>query len=529
MLILHLTWSKHLKLLSALAAASIGLAATFGMSAAKAESRPDIVVAVPDLPPTLEPAKELSNIGTRITYDIFDTVIRRDFLSAEDGSGAELTPALAESWAWTDPRTLVLDLRAGVKFHNGETLTAEDVAFTFSAERLSGPESIMANGRGYFGNIESVDATGPLQVTFSLKVADPIFEQRLASWTAWVVNKKDWQANAGDSYPQFPVGTGPFMLDDYKADQSIRLVAFDDYFGGTPKAASVTFVKVPEEAARIAGLVAGDFDIVTTIGPDQIGQINAYDTVEARSVVLSNSHVLVYNTEHPTLADKRIRQAMNLAIDRELLVKALWAGKTVVPLSHQYPEYGALFDPSRDGLVYDPERARALLAEAGYDGAPIHYNTNPNYYVNTVPAAQAIIEMWKAVGLNGKLNLVEDTRGGPEDTLMVRTWSNTTRFPDPAGGLWNLWGPHQSTQRNKEWVPAAFNALGETLDKTPEPAARKEVFHQMLDIWEDEAPGTILYQPLETYGVRKSLKWQPYSHFYLDLRNDNFEDMAVSQ
>ncbi|CAN0656654.1 ABC transporter substrate-binding protein (plasmid) [Nitratireductor aquimarinus] len=518
-----------MKILSAIAGVAFGLTAVLGASAATASDRPDIVVAVPDLPPTLEPAKELSNIGTRITYDIFDTVIRRDFLSAEDGSGSQLVPALAESWEWTDDRTLALKLREGVKFHNGETMTAEDVAFTFSAERLSGPEAIMANGRGYFGNIESVEATGPLEVTFTLKVPDAIFEQRLASWTAWVVNKSDWLKNAGDSYPQFPVGTGPFMLDEYKPDQSIRLVAFDDYFGGKPKAASLTFVKVPEEAARIAGLVAGDFDIVTTIGPDQIAQIDSYDNVEARSVVLSNSHVLVYNTKNPVIADKRIRQAMNLAIDRDLLVQALWAGKTVVPLSHQYKEYGALFEPNREGLTYDPERAKELLAEAGYNGETIYYSTNPNYYVNTVPAAEAIMEMWKAVGINGKLNLVEDVMGVPENERMVRTWSNTTRFPDPAGGLWNLWGPHQGVQRKNEWTPENFNVLGAELDVTSDLAERKVVFQKMLDIWEDEAPGTILYQPLETYGVRSSLEWRPYSHFYLDLRNYNFEDQAATQ
>ncbi len=517
------------KLLATIAAASLGLCATFGATVAMADDRPDIVVAVPDLPATLEPAKELSNIGTRITYDIFDTLTRRDFLSSEDGSGAELVPSLADNWEWLDDRTLELSLHEGVWFHNGETMTAEDIAFTFSAERLSGPDAIMAYGRGYFGNIETVEAVDPLTVRFTLKVADPIFEQRLASWTAWVVNKKDWLANAGDSFPQFPVGTGPYMLDEYKPDQSIRLVAFDDYFGGKPEAASVTFVKVPEEAARIAGLVAGDFDIVTTIGPDQIAQIESYDTLDARSVVLSNSHVLVYNTQNPVIADKRVRQAMNLAIDRELLVKALWAGKSVVPLSHQYPEYGALFDPTREGLVYDPERARELLAEAGYNGETIYYSTKPNYYINSVPAAQAIIEMWKAVGINAKLNLVEDTLGVPENERMVRTWSNTTRFPDPAGGLWNLWGPHQAPQRNGEWAPEDFNALGAELDQTADPEARKVVFQKMLDIWEDVAPGTILYQPLETYGVRKSLKWQPYSHFYLDLRNYNFADEALTQ
>lgn len=395
---------------SLLKAAAIGvLASVIGLSAAAAQERPDLVVAVQSLPPTLEPAKELSNQGVRITYSMFDTLIRRDFLSGDNGSGSALVPGLAASWTWADERTLDVTLRDGVKFHNGETLSAEDVAFTFSPERLTGENAPLPDGRSYFGGLESVAATGPLTVRFVTKVADPIFEQRLASWTAWIINKKDWLANAGDTFPQFPVGTGPFMLDAYRADQDVRLVAFDDYWDGKPTAASVSFRMVPEEAARIAGLVSGEFDIITNIPPDQIDQINGYDDIEARSVVLANSHVLVYNTNHPVLADKRIRQAMNLAIDRQLLADALWAGRAIVPNGFQYPEFGELYDADRPGFAYDPEKAKALLAEAGYNGEEIVYSTRAAYYTNATPAAQAILEMWKAVGINARLNIVEST------------------------------------------------------------------------------------------------------------------------
>jgi len=502
------------------------VAALAGISLAAAQDRPDLVVAVQDIPPTLEPARELSNQGVRVTYSMFDTLIRRDFLSSPDGSGSALVPSLAESWTWVDDRTLEVHLRDGVKFHNGETLTAEDVVFTFSPERLTGDEAAIPEGKAYFGVLESVEAVDPLTVRFTTRTPDPIFEQRLASWTAWIVNKKDWLEHAEGGTPRFAVGTGPFMLDEYKADESIRLTAFDDYFGGTPTAASVTFRKVPEEAARIAGLVSGEFDIITNIPPDQIATLNSYDDVEARSIVLANSHVLVYNTAHPVLADVRVRQAMNLAIDRQLLVEALWAGEAVVPNSHQYPEFGELYDETRNGLVYDPDKARALLAEAGYDGEEIVYNTRANYYTNALPAAQAIVEMWKAVGLNARLNIVESTDDLPDEIRMVRTWSNSTRYPDPAGALWNLWGPNGGVQKNGEWVPQEFNALGAELDRTADMAKRREVFQGMLDIWEEDAPGTILYQPLETYGVRKSLKWQPYSFYYMDLRPYNLADEA---
>ncbi|MGO4138483.1 ABC transporter substrate-binding protein [Rhizobium brockwellii] len=515
---------KHLFIASAFVVA--GLMASTANAQTTSDKRPNLSVAVAAVPPTLEPAQELSNQGVRITYSMFDTLIRRDFLSSKTGDGSKLVPSLAESWKRIDDKTLEVKLRANVKFHNGEVLTADDVVFTFSPERLTGKQALLKQGPAYFGVLDKVEAIDPLTVRFTTKTADPILEQRLASWAAWVINKKDWTEHAGGKFPKFPVGTGPFKLSDYKPDETVKLVAFDDYFGGKPTAASVTFRVVPEQATRIAGLVSGEFDIATNIAPDQIAQINSYPDIEARSVVLANAHVLVYNTENPVTKDKRVRQAMNLAIDRQLLVDALWGGQAVVPKSHQFPEYGALYDDSRKGLEYNPEKAKQLLKEAGYKGEPIHYATRANYYLNAMPAGQAIMEMWKAVGINGKLDIVESTDNIPSDIRNARSWSNSIRYPDPAGGLWNLWGPFGGVQQGKDWLPVEFNKLGEELDRTSDTAKRRDVFQKMLDIWEDEAPGTILYQPLETYGVRKTLKWQPYNSYYMDLRPYNLSEEA---
>jgi peptide/nickel transport system substrate-binding protein len=292
----------------------------------------------------------------------------------------------------------------------------------------------------------------------------------------------------------------------------------------------VTFREVPEAAARIAGLVSGEFDIITNVAPDQIAQINGYDDIEARSVVLANSHVLVYNTNHPVLADQRLRQALNLAIDRNLLVQALWDSKAVVPNSHQYPEYGDMYDASRKGLEFNVEKAKALLAESGYKGEEIVYSTHPTYYVNAVPAAQVIVEMWKAIGVNAVLNVTEDMDNIKGNDLMVRNWSNSTRYPDPLGGLWATWGPFGSAQKTwKTWTNSEFNDLGTKLETTIELSDRQKLASSLLDVWESDAPGTILYQPLETYGVRKSLKWQPYTFYYMDLRSYNLVDQETAQ
>lgn len=514
-----------------LVAAFAALAMSAVSFPAMAQQRPDIVVGVADTPATLEPAKELSNVGTRVSYSIFDTLIRRDFLSAEGGSGSKLVPGLAESWKRIDDLTLEVKLREGVKFHNGATLTAEDVVFTFSPERMIGEKTMLPEGRAYFSVIDRVEAVDPLTVRFVTKAPDPLLEQRLSSWASWVVNKADWQAQAeGGKLPRFPVGTGPYKLDDYKADQHIRLIANDDYFGGKPTAQSVTFREVPEPAARIAGLVSGEFDIITNVAPDQIAQINSYGDIETRSVVLANSHVLMYNTQHPVLADARVRQALNLAIDRNLLVQALWDNKAIVPKSHQYPEYGDMYDANRSGMEYNVEKAKALLAEAGYKGEEIVYSTHPTYYLNAVPAAQVIVEMWKAAGINAKLNVTEDLDNIKGNDLMIRNWSNSTRYPDPLGGLWVAWGPFGFAQKTqKTWANAEFNDLGKKLETTIDLPTRKKLASGMLDIWEKDAPGTILYQPLETYGVRKSLKWQPYTFYYMDLRPYNLADTAASQ
>ncbi len=493
-----------------------------------AQDRPDLVVGVADLPATLEPGKELSNVGTRVNYNLFDTLIRRDFLSAEGGGGSVLVPGLATEWTRLDELTLEVKLRDDVTFHNGAPLTAEDVVFTFSPERLSGENAVLSEGPAYFSVLAKVKAIDDHTVQFITKAPDPLLEHRISSWASWIVNKADWEERAArdGGIPMFPIGTGPFMLEEYKADESIRLVAFDDYFGGTPTAASVTFREIPEPSTRVAGLVSGEFDIITNVAPDQIPQINGYDDIETRSVVLANSHVLAYGTQDPVIKDARVRQAMNLAIDRQLLNEALWGGQAVVPNGHQYPEFGDMYNPDHEGLEYNPERAKELLAEAGYNGGLIKYTTQPNYYLNALPAAQAIVEMWKAVGLNVELNVVESLSGLDMAALQVRTWSNSTRYPDPVGGLWNLWGPFGGPQRGAgNWAGTEnlerFNELGRIIESTVDLETRQPAAFEMLEIWETDAPGTILYQPLETYGVSKDINWQPYTFYYMDLRPYN--------
>lgn len=491
---------------------------------AAGEGRPDFTIAVAALPATLEPARELSNVGTRVTYSIFDTLIRRDFLGSPDGGGAELKPHLATSWERKGPSELIVTLRQGVKFHNGDELTAEDVAYTFREGRLWGEEPQIPGGKPYFGILAGCETIDRYSVRFTTKVPDVLLEQRLASWCAWIVNKRAYEEMGFDAYSLAPVATGPYKVVSHSESEATVLQAFDDYFMGTPSAATVTFQAVPELAARVAGLVSGEFDLITNVPPDQVPVIEGFDDIEVRAVVLANSHVLVFDNHDPLLADRRIRRALSLAIDRQRLVDTLWQGKAVVPASHNYPEYGQMFVEGRS-LPFDPDRARALLAEAGYAGQPITYRTLGAYYTNALEAAQVMIEMWKAVGIDARLQVVETSAQMRDPAVaQIFNWSNSTRLPDPLGALWIAWGPGGEIQVKDIWASPsrdAFNAAGRALEAETDPARRRALFATMLDEWEGEAPGTILYQPFEAYAIRKDIGWRPTTFYFMDLRPDN--------
>ncbi|GAB4392140.1 MAG: ABC transporter substrate-binding protein [Kiloniellaceae bacterium] len=502
------------------AAVALGLAA--GSSAAAADNRPDLVVAVNKLARSLESAEQMGNVDVRITYNIFDSLIRRDFRADGKGASSDLVPSLAESWTRIDDRTLELKLREGVKFHNGETLTAEDVAFSFSRSRLWGPQSIVPQARRYWSHLDRVEVVDPMTVRVIAKEPDVMLEHRLAGYASWIVNVKQYLTVGKDAFARNPVGTGPYKLDEWKDGDYIRLVAHEDYFAGTPSAKSITFKVVPEVSARIAGLVSGEYDIIVNVPPDQIGTLASYEGVEPRSIVLDNSHMLVYNTNNPAM-DRPLRQAMNMAIDRTLLRKALWLDKNYTANGHQLPSY-IMYDEGRPGFAYDVEKAKELVKQSKYNGEELTYRLIPQYYLNGLHAAQAIQQMWKEIGVNVKLEPVENFNQVRAEGWDIYPWSNTHRLPDPVGSFVPQWGPHSGIQNNKliSWkAPEAYNKLNAVIEGSADWEARKAAYGQALDLWESEAPGTMLYNPLETYGVKTSVDWMPYALYYMDFRPDN--------
>lgn len=499
---------------------AVALLLVLALGRGVAAEGPDLVIGVVALPNGLDPAVDI-NIGAngfRTLYSVFDKLIFRDFL------GGGLRPGLAESWRWESDTELVLELRRGVTFHDGSALTADDVVFSLG--RVLEPDSGLVTARGTFANIAAVEALDDWTVKVTTRSPDPVLEQVLTMQEASIVPAEAYAAGA-EAFNRQPVGTGPYRVASFVAGDRLVLEAYDGYWGGTPTARQVVFRVIPETAARVTALITGEIDIAASLPPDQAAALGRFDGVEVRPAVLDNIHMLRYNTSNPVLRDVRLRRAMNLAIDRQLLSDSLWGGAAVVPRGHQFEAFGDMYDPSRPVAEYDPERARALVEASDYAGEKVYLNAHPTWYTNGLAAAEAIVEMWRAVGIDAEVRVVP----GPEQLFglshddpfaMVNIWSNSMRFADPAGGLWATWNPNAPPQASGYWrAPDEFNALGAEAAGITDRDTRRRDYWRMLDIWEEEAPGTVLYYSVEFYGVRRGVRWTPYSDFYIDLRPYN--------
>lgn len=488
---------------------------------ALAADRQDITIAVQSNPTSLDPAYLFSNVAWRVTHNVFDTLIVSD-----PNDGFRLKPGLATSWKRVDDRTLELKLRDNVKFHDGSVLSAEDVVFTFGPERMSAKDApVWGQTRQYLGVVESVEAVDGKTIRVRTTQPDPIIEYRLATLAAAIVSKSAYEkASNFDAWGASPVGTGPYKISRFVTNDYVDLVAFDEYWGGKPNVGSVRFHVVPEVATRVAALQSGNADIATDLPLDQKQVIEKDEALKFVGGSIENIRVLVFDTTNPILKDPRVRKAIGLGIDRRAITSGLWDGLVDVPNGHQSPSYGDLWIKEWPEPAYDPEAAKKLLAEAGYKGEPIEYRAYNNYYTNELVTAQALVEMWKAIGLNVRLVVKENTQQiyDPEGRG-IRNWSNTIAYPDPLGGLWRLYGERGPVQlTSKEWTNAEFNAAGRVLESSLDLNERREAHRKMMSIYDNEDPfGTILHFNGMFYGMKKSVEWRPLPVEFMELRPGN--------
>lgn len=514
--------SRILKSAIALMAA-VTFTATLSTSAfAASDDRSDLRIAMPTTWASHGPTVN-SNFAARVAYSIYDTLVWRNYLSKSDGSGSELEPGLATSWEQVSPTEWDFAIRQGVKFHDGTTMTTEDVAFSINNTYGDGTEPFAASG-----TIASAVAIDGNTVRVTTKNPDPALLSRMATVMGQVYPQAYYEKVGPEEFGRTPIGTGPYQWAGRIAGESLKLTSFDDYWGSTPPLNSITFLEVPEVSSRIAGLLTGEYDIVTSLPPDQTRPIDNDAGTEIRAVAVENVHMITfrqYKEDRPQ-ADKRIRKAMALSLNRALLADKLWAGLTVAG-TYDFAGYGEYAMPERGALPFDPEGAKALLADAGYNGEEIVIRVVGGYYTNMTRAMEAGLEMWKEVGLNVKLDIIENWgQMGQEGDAYAA--SDNMWMTDPGGGMWFSWG-REGGHRLKDWggtPPAEFAALGTAIEQGSDFDTRQQAYSDLLDLWDDLVPAILLYRPVEAYGVRKDLDWKPYTFFYMDFRAGNVEDKS---
>ena len=503
----------------ATAALAVALIATPApIPSAQAQDGGEITIAVQQNPLQLDPILQAFNVAYRTLPNVFETLIGVDYRNNE-----VLIPGLATSWQRVDDLTLRLTLRRGVMFHDGTEMTAEDVVFSFSEVR-TGEDSPGAPVFNQFqGTIAGVRAVDAHTVDVVTSQPDPILERRLAAWATQIVSQHAFEAAGSWDVWQFaPVGTGPFKIVDYAANETLVLEAHEAYWGDAPHVDRVVFTVVPDASARTAGLLAGDYDIITEVSADQIERIDGTDGYGVVGGTIRNHQIVMFDQDNPILRDVRIRQALGLAIDRELLVETIWQGTIEVTNGLQWPAFGPLYIADRPAPAYDPDRARALLADAGYDGTPIVYRTRNGYYPSELITAQALVEMWRAVGFVIELEVKESwDQVFAEPGTGIRNSSNPPLYADPISGLWRNFG---GGAERESWRNAEFDALGQTLLFDFDETARAAAHARMLEIWHNEdPPGAMLHALGAFYGLRDGIAWTPYEIAFMDLGGANLQ------
>ena len=502
-----------LKLMGAGAGCKLLGAPTFAFGQSNGTNH--LTLALGEVPLQLDPLLYQTNPGYRSMLNIYDTLLTVDYA----GDGA-LQPALATSWKRVDGKTIELKLREGVKFHDGSALTVEDVVFSFSDLRMRNPESpSFGTAQQFLSTIAKVEALDDSTIRVTSSIEDPILELRLTAWGSQVLSKNAFEAAGGFSgFAQAPVGTGPFSVESLSPD-ALELKAFSDYWGGVPDIERITYKSSPELSSRIAGLASNDFDLIADVPSDQFEAVTRDDSLEIVGGTIASIRVIKFDLRNKVLQNVKVRQALSLAIDRQLIVDALWQGLVSIPNGHQLPSYGPLFDSDRPAYKFDPNAAKRLLDEAGYAGESIPYRIRASAYGPELATGQVVVSMWQDVGVTIDMQIKENF-----GQLMEYPGTGMRNGVDPIlvnDPLFGLWRSYDESER-KVWENEAFYKLGHKLESSLDPAERKAAFNGMMDIFDTDPPAIILHTMGVFFGKKKNLDWTPYPSVYMDFRKAKF-------
>ena len=486
----------------------------------------DLTVDLASEPVSLDPHVANDGNSLYVMNAMYDTLVELD-------KELQIQPGLAESFEQIEDTVWEAKLRKDVMFHDGSELNAEVVKANLN--RVLDPE--IASPLGFlFDMIKSVEVIDDYTVHIITTYPFAALPSHLAHPAGHMISLKSIEADyeaIENGKPPFasvdeqPVGTGYFKYDDRKSGESITLVKNENYWGEQAKIDRVTFKFVPEDNTRIAELTTGDADFIYPVNANDISQIDANEGTHVKQSDSSNLSYIGMNTEVEPFDDKRVRQAINMAIDKESLIEGVLDGvalPAIGPLAPTVFGYSDEIDP----ITYDPDHAKALLKEAGYvDGFSVTILTNDRTTTETAEFVQAQLS---EIGIDLEIERLETgayleiTANGDTD-MFVGSWGTVTLDADY--GLYPMFhSTNTGAPGNRSFL--ANDEVDELLEKArkaTDDSERLSFYKEVQQVIVDEAPIVPLYHSVLLAGLGDNVKgFYQYPSSFPFLRDVTIED-----
>jgi peptide/nickel transport system substrate-binding protein len=487
-----LSWTRR----GLLAAAAGGLVAVTGFPGIATAQTPPGVLIVGQIaePKSLDPAAVTAVNDFRILVNIYEGLTRYR-------SGTlEVEPALATSWEISEDGTeYTFTLREGVSFHDGTPFNAEAVKFNF--DRML-DESHPFHDTGpfplsfFFGAVETTEVIDEMTVKFTLGDPYAPFLSNLAYPTGLMISPAAVQAHGAD-VGRNPVGTGPFKFVEWRSNEAVVVERNADYWGEAAGTEAVVFRPITDANTRVAEMLAGGIDLMVEVPPTSLGQFQG-DGFTVTEQAGPHLWFLILNAKEGPFADRKVRQAANYAINKEAIVNDVLEGTATVAAGPTPPAFAWAYNEALESYPYDPEKARALIAEAGAEGAELTFYVTEggSGMLDPIPMGTAIQADLEAVGFDVKIETYEwntflgEVNPGLEGKADMAEMAWMTNDPDtlPYLALRSQAWPDQGGFNSGYYANDKVDELLEAARTATDQDERARLYREMQSIVQEDAP-----------------------------------------
>lgn len=447
---------------------------------------------------SLDPRNATGTTTAQILAHIYSSLLKTD------ANGA-IAKDLAESYESVNDTTWKFKLKEGITFHDGSKLTSEDVKYTIDTIKDKDKKFKLASDFSFM----TVNVTDEL--SFEIVTDQPFAALPLRLTYVKIIPKAYVERVGDEEFAKNPVGSGPYKFVERKKDEKVAMEAYENYFGGKPAVGKVTYLIIPEAAARIAALEAGEVDIISNVETSQVERLKSADNLD----VIGNPTTRVIFIGMNTLIDSplknvKVRQALNYAVDKDAIIKGVLDGYGTQIATISTPQYEG-YDSSIAPYEYDPEKAKQLLTEAGYpNGFELKLSVTSGY-LNGQDVVQAIAAQLAEVGIKCTVREAdsntqrEQIAAGTVDPLYMNGIGGPYSNIDLVTKLSFSTGERYSTYSNPDFDALRLKAAA-IVDKNE----AAELLSQLQQMAKDEAPAIFLYQQYGLYGYNKRvINWTP--------------------